>query len=93
MVVFHRLEATNTTATTCTSPYSPCSAPCAHPLTRRPACSKEKSQSRVVIATDAGYTRADGGNNAYICLFFARGCCPYGCAASPRPSSAPADPS
>ncbi|KAL8276608.1 hypothetical protein RQP46_010957 [Phenoliferia psychrophenolica] len=39
---------------------------------------KEKSQSRVNIATDAGYTRADGGNNAYICLFFARGCCPYG---------------
>jgi len=27
---------------------------------------------------DAGYTRADGGNNNYICLFFARGCCPYG---------------
>ncbi|KAK4704339.1 hypothetical protein P7C70_g1874, partial [Phenoliferia sp. Uapishka_3] len=39
---------------------------------------KEKSQSRINIATDAGYTRADGGNNAYICLFFARGCCPYG---------------
>ncbi|KAI5477109.1 pre-mRNA splicing factor CWC2 [Pseudohyphozyma bogoriensis] len=39
---------------------------------------KEKSQTRVDIGKDAGYTRADGGNNAYLCLFFARGCCPYG---------------
>ncbi|GAA5957115.1 hypothetical protein JCM3765_005411 [Sporobolomyces pararoseus] len=39
---------------------------------------KEKSQTRVNIKKDAGYTRADGGNNNYICLFFARGCCPYG---------------
>ncbi|GAA5913052.1 active spliceosome conformation promoter CWC2 [Sporobolomyces salmoneus] len=39
---------------------------------------KEKSQTRVDIKKDAGYTRADGGNNNYICLFFARGCCPYG---------------
>lgn len=39
---------------------------------------KEKSQTRCRIATDAGYTRADGGNSAYCCLFFARGCCPYG---------------
>lgn len=39
---------------------------------------KEKSQTRVSIKQDAGYTRADGGNNNYICLFFARGCCPYG---------------
>ncbi|GAA5929608.1 active spliceosome conformation promoter CWC2 [Sporobolomyces koalae] len=39
---------------------------------------KEKSQTRVSIKNDAGYTRADGGNNNYICLFFARGCCPYG---------------
>lgn len=39
---------------------------------------KEKSQTRCKIATDAGYTRADGGNNAYCCLYFARGCCPYG---------------
>jgi len=39
---------------------------------------KEKSQTRCRIATDAGYTRADGGNNAYCCLYFARGCCPYG---------------
>ncbi|KAM0754723.1 Pre-mRNA-splicing factor CWC2 [Meredithblackwellia eburnea MCA 4105] len=39
---------------------------------------KEKSQSRVNISKDAGYTRADGGDNPYICLFFARGCCPYG---------------
>ncbi|GAA5839068.1 hypothetical protein JCM5353_008722 [Sporobolomyces roseus] len=39
---------------------------------------KEKSQTRVDMKKDAGYTRADGGNNNYICLFFARGCCPYG---------------
>lgn len=39
---------------------------------------KEKSQSRVDIAKDSGYTRADGGNNAFICMFFARGCCPKG---------------
>lgn len=39
---------------------------------------KEKSQTRVDIKKDAGYTRADGGNCAYLCLFFARGCCPYG---------------
>lgn len=39
---------------------------------------KEKSKTRCKISTDAGYTRADGGNNAYCCLYFARGCCPYG---------------
>ncbi|GAA98997.1 uncharacterized protein L969DRAFT_50778 [Mixia osmundae IAM 14324] len=39
---------------------------------------KEKSQTRCVIATDAGYTRADGGRNNYCCLYFARGCCPLG---------------
>ncbi|KAH9815877.1 hypothetical protein DFH28DRAFT_892289 [Melampsora americana] len=39
---------------------------------------KEKSKTRCNIKTDAGYTRADGGNNAYCCLYFARGCCPYG---------------
>ncbi|GAA5933520.1 hypothetical protein JCM1841_006341, partial [Sporobolomyces salmonicolor] len=39
---------------------------------------KEKSQTRVDIRKDAGYTRADGGGNNYVCLFFARGCCPYG---------------
>lgn len=35
--------------------------------------SGEKSQTRVNLATDQGYTRADGGNNNYICMFFARG--------------------
>lgn len=39
---------------------------------------KEKSQTRVDIKKDAGYTRADAGSSAYLCLFFARGCCPYG---------------
>ncbi|BGP54325.1 Pre-mRNA-splicing factor [Rhodotorula sphaerocarpa] len=39
---------------------------------------QEKSQTRVDIKKDAGYTRADGSGNKYICLFFARGCCPYG---------------
>ncbi|MBW0490318.1 hypothetical protein O181_030033 [Austropuccinia psidii MF-1] len=39
---------------------------------------KEKAQTRCRIATDAGYTKADGGNNPYCCLYFARGCCPYG---------------
>jgi len=39
---------------------------------------KEKSQTRCVIATDSGYTRADGTGNKYCCLFFARGCCPLG---------------
>lgn len=37
-----------------------------------------KSLSRVNIQLDSGYTRADGGNNAYSCMYFARGCCPYG---------------
>jgi len=40
--------------------------------------SKTLSQSRCVIARDAGYTRADATNNRFTCLFFARGCCPYG---------------
>ncbi|GAA5951203.1 hypothetical protein JCM8115_005086 [Rhodotorula mucilaginosa] len=39
---------------------------------------QEKAQTRVDVKKDAGYTRADAGGNKYICLFFARGCCPYG---------------
>ncbi|ORX40740.1 putative nuclear mRNA splicing, via spliceosome-related protein [Kockovaella imperatae] len=39
---------------------------------------KTLSQSRCVIVRDAGYTRADATGNKYCCLFFARGCCPYG---------------
>ena len=38
--------------------------------------SKEKSQTRVNIAADSGYTRAD--EKASLCMFFARGSCPYG---------------
>ncbi|ORY28174.1 putative nuclear mRNA splicing, via spliceosome-related protein [Naematelia encephala] len=40
--------------------------------------SKTLSQSRCVISRDAGYTRADATGNKFCCLFFARGCCPYG---------------
>ena len=49
--------------------------------------SKTRSKTRCDIARDAGYTRADmriqasaGGvsDTTYVCLFFARGCCPKG---------------
>lgn len=40
--------------------------------------SKEKSQTRCVIETDMGYTRADTNGNNFCCLYFARGCCPKG---------------
>lgn len=49
--------------------------------------SKTKSKTRCDIARDSGYTRADmrirasaGGvsDTTYVCLFFARGCCPKG---------------
>lgn len=48
---------------------------------------KYKAKTRCDIARDAGYTRADmrirasaGGvsDTTYVCLFFARGCCPKG---------------
>ncbi|GAA5856293.1 hypothetical protein JCM9279_006411, partial [Rhodotorula babjevae] len=39
---------------------------------------QEKAKTRVDIKKDAGYTRADGSGNKYICLYFARGCCPKG---------------
>lgn len=39
---------------------------------------QEKAQTRVNIKQDAGYTRADASGQKYICLYFARGCCPYG---------------
>ncbi|WVQ84889.1 pre-mRNA-splicing factor CWC2 [Cryptococcus sp. DSM 104549] len=39
---------------------------------------KVHSQTRCIIIRDAGYTRADATGNKYCCLFFARGCCPYG---------------
>ncbi|SCV74204.1 BQ2448_6636 [Microbotryum intermedium] len=39
---------------------------------------KEKSQTRVNLKQDSGYTKADGDGTKYLCLFFARGCCPLG---------------
>ncbi|KAI9000429.1 hypothetical protein BD414DRAFT_450714 [Trametes punicea] len=39
---------------------------------------KTKSQTRCNIKRDAGLTRANTTGNKYCCLFFARGCCPYG---------------
>ena len=40
--------------------------------------SKTKSQSRCNIKRDSGLTRANTTGMKYICLFFSRGCCPYG---------------
>ena len=40
--------------------------------------SKTKSQTRCNIKRDAGLTRANTTGVKYCCLFFARGCCPYG---------------
>ncbi|KAF8972302.1 hypothetical protein BDZ97DRAFT_1901372 [Flammula alnicola] len=39
---------------------------------------KTKSQTRCSIKRDSGLTRANTTGMKYICLFFARGCCPYG---------------
>ncbi|RDX57183.1 hypothetical protein OH76DRAFT_1424846 [Lentinus brumalis] len=39
---------------------------------------KTKSQTRCNIKRDAGLTRANTTGVKYCCLFFARGCCPYG---------------
>ncbi|OBZ66172.1 Pre-mRNA-splicing factor CWC2 [Grifola frondosa] len=39
---------------------------------------KTKSQTRCNIRKDAGLTRANTTGMRYCCLFFARGCCPYG---------------
>ncbi|GJN87317.1 hypothetical protein Rhopal_000265-T1 [Rhodotorula paludigena] len=39
---------------------------------------QEHAPTRVNIKTDAGYTRADGTGNNYVCLHFARGRCPKG---------------
>ncbi|KAF5314226.1 hypothetical protein D9758_014289 [Tetrapyrgos nigripes] len=39
---------------------------------------KTKSQTRCNIKRDAGITRANTTGNKYCCLFFSRGCCPYG---------------
>lgn len=40
--------------------------------------SKVKSQTRCNIKRDSGLTRANTTGVKYCCLFFARGCCPYG---------------
>ncbi|KAL5486288.1 CWC2 [Sanghuangporus weigelae] len=40
--------------------------------------SKVKSQTRCNIKRDQGLTRANASGMRYCCLFFARGCCPYG---------------
>ncbi|EIN09949.1 hypothetical protein PUNSTDRAFT_66970 [Punctularia strigosozonata HHB-11173 SS5] len=39
---------------------------------------KTKSQTRCNIKRDSGLTRANMTGMKYYCLFFARGCCPYG---------------
>ncbi|KAH8112656.1 hypothetical protein DFH11DRAFT_1511489 [Phellopilus nigrolimitatus] len=39
---------------------------------------KTKSQTRCSIKRDQGLTRANTTGIRYCCLFFARGCCPYG---------------
>jgi len=39
---------------------------------------KTKSQTRCNIKRDSGWTRGDITGQRYCCLFFARGCCPYG---------------
>ncbi|KZT23273.1 hypothetical protein NEOLEDRAFT_1096268 [Neolentinus lepideus HHB14362 ss-1] len=39
---------------------------------------KTKSQTRCNIRKDAGLTRANTTGMKYYCLFFSRGCCPYG---------------
>jgi hypothetical protein len=39
---------------------------------------KTKSQTRCNIRKDAGLTRANTTGIKYCCIFFARGCCPYG---------------
>ncbi|PFH47075.1 hypothetical protein AMATHDRAFT_153006 [Amanita thiersii Skay4041] len=39
---------------------------------------KVKSQTRCNVRKDSGLTRADMTGMKYCCLFFARGCCPYG---------------
>ncbi|KAF8896037.1 hypothetical protein BD779DRAFT_1608442 [Infundibulicybe gibba] len=39
---------------------------------------KTKSQTRCNIKRDSGLTRANITGMKYCCLFFARGCCPYG---------------
>lgn len=39
---------------------------------------KYHSETRCDIARDSGYTRGDVSSSTFICLLFARGCCPQG---------------
>lgn len=48
------------------------------PLINIQPLSKTKSQTRCNIKRDAGLTRANTTGIRYCCIFFARGCCPYG---------------
>ncbi|KIP04255.1 hypothetical protein PHLGIDRAFT_76207 [Phlebiopsis gigantea 11061_1 CR5-6] len=57
---------------------------------------KTKSQTRCNIKRDSGLTRANTTGVKYCCLFFSRGCCPYGWECEylhmlPDPSIAPPD--
>ncbi|CAG8453402.1 4881_t:CDS:2 [Acaulospora morrowiae] len=40
--------------------------------------SREKAKTRCKVELDAGETKGDKMPNAYFCLYFARGCCPFG---------------
>ncbi|CAG8544989.1 19118_t:CDS:2 [Dentiscutata erythropus] len=40
--------------------------------------SREKAKTRCSVALDAGETKADKMPSTYFCLYFARGCCPFG---------------
>ncbi|CAG8525115.1 10886_t:CDS:2 [Dentiscutata heterogama] len=40
--------------------------------------SREKAKTRCNVALDAGETKADKMPSTYFCLYFARGCCPFG---------------
>ncbi|CAG8761745.1 17009_t:CDS:2 [Racocetra persica] len=40
--------------------------------------SREKAKTRCNVALDAGETKGDKMPSTYFCLYFARGCCPFG---------------
>ncbi|PKC07622.1 hypothetical protein RhiirA5_249771, partial [Rhizophagus irregularis] len=39
---------------------------------------REKAKTRCNVKLDAGETKGDKISNTYFCLYFARGCCPFG---------------
>ncbi|GBB89216.1 hypothetical protein RclHR1_01590021 [Rhizophagus clarus] len=39
---------------------------------------REKAKTRCNVKLDAGATKGDKISNTYFCLYFARGCCPFG---------------